>query len=43
MWQAALAGGVASEATPWLRLLVVFDAVYVALGIVVFGPIQESA
>jgi len=43
MWQAALAGGAASDGTPWLRLLVVFDAVYVALGIVVFGPIQESA
>jgi heme exporter protein B len=43
MWQAALAGGVASDGTPWLRLLVVFDAVYLALGIVVFGPIQESA
>jgi ABC-type transport system involved in cytochrome c biogenesis permease component len=43
MWQAALAGGTASDGIPWLRLLVVFDAVYVALGIVVFGPIQESA
>ena len=38
-----MAGGVASDGTPWLRLLVVFDAVYLALGIVVFGPIQESA
>jgi len=43
MWQAGLSGGTASYGNPWLRLLVVFDAVYVALGIVVFGPIQESA
>ena len=43
IWQAALAGGVASHATPWLRLLVVFDAVYLALGVVVYGPIVESA
>jgi len=43
MWQAGLAGGTESYGSPWLRLLVVFDAVYVALGIVVFGPIQESA
>ena len=33
-----LAGGVAADGTPWLRLLVVFDAVYLALGVVVFGP-----
>jgi len=43
IWQAALAGGTPSDASPWLRLLVVFDAVYVAMGVVVFGPIQESA
>ena len=43
VWQAAMAGGVASDGSPWLRLLLAFDAVYVALGIVVFGPIQESA
>jgi heme exporter protein B len=43
IWQAALASGVAGHATPWLRLLVVFDAVYVALGVVVYGPIVESA
>ena len=30
-------------ATPWLRLLIVFDAVYLAFGVVVYGPIQESA
>jgi hypothetical protein len=43
IWQAAMAGGVPSDGTQWLRLLVVFDAVYVALGVVVFGPIHESA
>ncbi len=43
IWQAALAGGVASQGTPWFRLLVVFDAVYLALGVVVFGPLMESA
>jgi heme exporter protein B len=43
IWQAALATGVASQGTPWLRLLVVFDAVYLALGVVVFGPLVESA
>ncbi len=43
IWQAATAGGVPSDGTQWLRLLAVFDAVYVALGIVIYGPIQESA
>ena len=43
IWQAALTGGTASDATPWLRLLIVFDAVYLAVGVVVYGPIQETA
>jgi heme exporter protein B len=43
IWQAALSGGVPSDATPWLRLLAVFAAVYVAVGVVVFGPMNESA
>jgi heme exporter protein B len=43
IWQAALAGGVPSDATPWLRLLAVFDAVYLALGVVIYGPIHETA
>ncbi len=43
IWQAALAGGIASDGWPWLRLLVVFDAAYLAIGVVAFGPIQESA
>lgn len=43
LWQAAMAGGIAGDASPWLRLLVVFDAVYVAIGVVAYGPILESA
>ncbi len=43
IWQAAMAGGTPSDGTVWLRLLVVFDAVYLALGVVVYGPIQEAA
>ena len=43
IWQAALTGGTASAATPWLRLLIVFDAMYLAVGVVVYGPIQETA
>ena len=43
IWQAALAGGVSTDATPWLRLLAVFDAVYLALGVVIYGPIHETA
>ncbi|HWD53367.1 MAG TPA: heme exporter protein CcmB [Acidimicrobiales bacterium] len=43
MWQAALSGGTPANATPWLQLLVAFDAVYLALGVVVYGPIQETA
>ncbi len=43
IWQAAMAGGTPADGTQWLRLLVIFDAVYVALGVVVYGPIQETA
>jgi heme exporter protein B len=43
IWQAGLSGGTASDARPWLSLLLAFDAVYLALGVVVYGPIQESA
>jgi heme exporter protein B len=43
IWQAGLSGGVSSDATQWLRLLLVFDAVYLAIGVIVYGPIQESA
>ena len=43
VWQAAAAGGIPSSGSEWLRLLLVFDAVYLALGVVLFGPILESA
>jgi heme exporter protein B len=43
IWQAGLSGGNASDGTTWLRLIVAFDAVYLALGVVVYGPILESA
>ena len=41
-WQGAM--GTASVASgPWVRLLIVFAAVYLALGVVIFGPMQEAA
>ncbi len=43
IWQAAMAGGDPVLGHPWLRLLLVFDAVYLAMGVVLFGPIQETA
>jgi heme exporter protein B len=43
LWQAAMVGGAPSSGTDWLRLLLVFDAVYLALGVALFGPILESA
>jgi len=42
-WQAALGTSGAGAGDPWLRLLVVFAAVYLALGVVIFGPLQEAA
>ncbi len=32
-----------STGDPWLRLLLVFAVVYLALGVVIFGPLQEAA
>jgi heme exporter protein B len=43
IWQAAMVGGTPSDGAQWLRLLVVFDAVYVAVGVILYGPIQETA
>ncbi len=43
IWQAAMAGGTVSAGTEWLRLLLVFDAVYLAVGVLLFGPILETA
>ncbi|MHB8330105.1 MAG: heme exporter protein CcmB [Acidimicrobiales bacterium] len=42
-WQAALGSGPSSTGDPWMRLLLVFAAVYLALGVVIFGPLQETA
>jgi heme exporter protein B len=42
-WQAAMGIGDVGSAAPWLRLLLVFAAVYLALGVVIFGPLQEAA
>jgi len=42
-WQAALGTPSGGAGDPWLRLLCVFAAVYVALGVVIFGPLLEAA
>ena len=44
-WQAALGHRVGDldTADPWLRLLLVFAVVYLALGVVIFGPLQEAS
>ena len=47
-WQAALSGGAAvggsgNTGQPWLPLLVVFAVVYLMLGVVIFGSLQEAA
>ena len=42
--EAALGGTATSaDAWPWVRLLAVFSAIYVAFGIVAFGPLLEEA
>jgi len=40
-WSAALSGP-ASAGGPWLRILGAFAAVYVVVGIVLYGPLQEA-
>jgi len=45
-WQAALgvgAGNIGGAGNPWTSLLLVFAAVYLALGVVIFGPLQETS
>ncbi len=42
-WQAALGISTGSAGDPWVRLLLVFAAVYLALGVVIFGPLQEAS
>jgi heme exporter protein B len=41
-WQAALDGN-ASLGTEWLRLLIPFAVIYLVIGIVLYGPLQEAA
>jgi heme exporter protein B len=42
VWQAALDGS-ASSGTQWLKILVPFAIVYLVVGIVLYGPLQEAA
>jgi heme exporter protein B len=45
-WQAALGistGAVGATGDPWVPLLLVFASVYLALGVVIFGPLQEAS
>lgn len=41
-WTAAISGAVASGAS-WLKILGPFAAVYLAVGIALYGPLQETA
>ncbi len=41
-WSAAVSGAVASGAS-WLKILGPFAAVYLAVGIALYGPLQETA
>jgi heme exporter protein B len=41
-WQAALNGN-ASSGTGWLRILIPFAVIYLVIGIVLYGPLQEAA
>jgi heme exporter protein B len=42
-WQAALGTGPGGDAAdPWLSLLLVFAVVYLSVGVVIFGSLQES-
>jgi heme exporter protein B len=43
-WQVALGTGPGGDtAGPWLSLMLVFAVVYLAVGVMIFGPLQESA
>jgi heme exporter protein B len=47
LWQLSFAtstnGADVTSSGPWLTLLLVFAVVYLALGVVVFGPLQEAS
>lgn len=42
-WQAALGTGARGAWDPWIVLLIVFAAVYLSVGVVLFGQLQESS
>ena len=42
VWQAALGGNV-SSGEQWLKILVPFAVIYFVIGIVLYGPLQETA
>ena len=42
VWEAAL-NGTASSGTQWLKILVPFALIYLVVGIVLYGPLQEAA
>lgn len=42
-WQSALGTGAGGGAQPWVELLVVFAAVYLSLGVVIYGPLMEAS
>ncbi|HUC35525.1 MAG TPA: heme exporter protein CcmB [Acidimicrobiales bacterium] len=41
-WQSSLGTGTIGGSGPWLELLVVFAAVYLVLGVVIYGPLLEA-
>lgn len=41
VWEAALSGSV-SSGTAWLKILVPFAVIYLVVGIVLYGPLQEA-
>ena len=42
-WQLGLGTGPSGGSEAWVAMLLAFAAVYLALGVLVFGPLQESA
>ncbi|HEX3795112.1 MAG TPA: heme exporter protein CcmB [Acidimicrobiales bacterium] len=40
-WQASLSGN-AGSGTEWLRILIPFAVIYLVIGIVLYGPLQEA-
>jgi heme exporter protein B len=42
-WQVALRTAPRAGADPWMAILLVFAAVYLALGVIIFGSLQEAS